>query len=191
MKRILVALLAMVLIMSWGMSSAFAVDILPKDEEVEATEAPTEPLATPDPRAVLVGGDQTEFVENGEGEDKGTVWISWNGQGYAKYGCTTASINYTNPAASNIGVTLKVAIFIRAHSFAHDLFVQPFPEHRRMVQGMGFRPLSPTFFGRKFKAHGFKHRGACPRRRRLLDYFRHDRRDRRVLFQKESARRAR
>ena len=113
MKRVLVMFLAMVLIMSLGMSSAFAVDILPKDEEVEATEAPTEPLATPDPRAVSVGGDRTEFVENGEGEDKGTVWISWNGQGYAKYGCTTASINYTNPSASNIGVTLKVAIFDR------------------------------------------------------------------------------
>ena len=39
MKRVLVMFLAMVLIMSLGMSSAFAVDILPKDEEVEATEA--------------------------------------------------------------------------------------------------------------------------------------------------------
>lgn len=55
MKRVLVMFLAMVLIMSFSMSSAFAVDILPKDEEVEATEAPTEPLATPDPRAVSVG----------------------------------------------------------------------------------------------------------------------------------------
>ena len=76
MKRVLVMFLAMVLIMSFSMSSAFAVDILPKDGKDEATEAPTEPLATPDPRAVSVGGDRTEFVENGEGEDKGTVWIS-------------------------------------------------------------------------------------------------------------------
>ena len=113
MKRLLVMFLAVVLVMSFGMSSAFAVGILPKDEEVEETQVPTEPLATPDPRAVLIGGERTDFVQNGEDEDKGTVWISWNGHGYAKYGCTTASINYTNPSSSNIGVTLKVAIFDR------------------------------------------------------------------------------
>lgn len=113
MKKVLVTFVTVVLMMSLTMSSAFAIDIMPKDEETTATEVPTEPLATPDPRAVLVGGEGSDHVENGEDEDKGTVWISWNGQGYAKYGCTTASINYTNPSSSNIGVTLKVGIFDR------------------------------------------------------------------------------
>lgn len=113
MKKFVTLVLTLVLVLTFGMSSALAVQIAPKDGEFEATPVPVEPLATPDPRAVVVGETDVDFVENGELEDDGTVWISWNGKAYAKYGCTTASISYTNPSSSNIGVTLKVGIFDR------------------------------------------------------------------------------
>lgn len=110
MKKFVTLFFTVVLVLSFGVSSAFAVQIS-KNGEFTITPAPEEPLATPDPRAVVVGETDVEFVENGELEDDGTVWISWNGKAYAKYGCVTADINYTNPSSSNIGVTLTVGIF--------------------------------------------------------------------------------
>lgn len=110
MKKFVTLFLAVVLVFSFGISSAFAVQI-DKDGNFQSTPVPEEPLATPDPRAVVVGETDVDFVENGELEDDGTVWISWNGSAYAKYGCVTADINYTNPSSSNIGVTLTVGIF--------------------------------------------------------------------------------
>ena len=92
-------------------TTAFAVEILPKNGTQEKGEVPLEPIVTPDPRAVLVGSEETDYVENDEHEDKGTVWVYWNDDAYSKYGCTIADINYTNPNKSNIGVTLTVGIF--------------------------------------------------------------------------------
>lgn len=93
-------------------SSAFAVEILPKDEEYEQKVGVVEPIATPDPRAVLVGSEEANYVENGELEDTGKVELHWNGTAYSAYGCTTGGrISFTNPNRSNIGLTLSIAIF--------------------------------------------------------------------------------
>lgn len=109
MKKTLCWLIVLSLIL--GTSIASAIEILPKDGTYTSHEVPTEPIVTPDPRAVKVGSDRDELVENGEFEDHGTVWVEWNGRAISLYGCTTAKISYTNPTRSNIGVTLSMAIF--------------------------------------------------------------------------------
>lgn len=111
MRRFVTLLLAVIMVLSFGMTSASAFMVTPKDGELETQVSPEGLLAQPEPRAVLTGDETLDFVENGEGEDNGTVWISWNTHAYSKYGCSTASINYSNPSSSNIGVTLAIGIF--------------------------------------------------------------------------------
>lgn len=111
MKRFLTMVVAALMLLT-TMNTALAIGVLPMDEdEWVREENSTEPIRLPEPNAVLIGSEREKLVENDELEDTGTVWISWNGRAYAKYGCTTAKINYTNPGRSNIGVTLKIAIF--------------------------------------------------------------------------------
>ena len=106
-----VSLLAVLLTFTFFSSSALAIEIIPKNGVYEPSQEPAEPIVTPDPRAVLVGSEENDYVENGEFEDTGTVWVYWNDTAYSKYGCSIADINYTNPNRSNIGVTLPVGIF--------------------------------------------------------------------------------
>lgn len=110
MKKV-VKVLAGLFIGVFLMTSAMAVEVIPKNGIYEPEEVPKEPIATPDPRAVLVGSEETDFIENDAHEDAGTVWVYWNGSAYSKYGCSIADINYTNPNRSNIGVTFSVGIF--------------------------------------------------------------------------------
>lgn len=110
MKKMRLCFVSLLVTMILFSASALAVDILEKDGMYTPEEAPSEPLVTPDPRAIKVG-EREDLVENSDLEDKGTVWCEWNGRAYSKYGCTTAKIGYTNPSRSNIGVTLKIAIF--------------------------------------------------------------------------------
>lgn len=123
MKRRLFWCITLILVLMT--STASAIQILPKDGTYEHKEVAPEPIVTPDPRAVQLGAKKDDLIENGELEDRGTVWISWNGKVYSLYGCalrdddpeeelhdaTKAKMNYTNPLSSNIGVTLKLAIF--------------------------------------------------------------------------------
>lgn len=109
MKKRLCGILAVFLMLT--SASASAIEVLPINGSHVPKEVQTEPIVTPDPRAVQVGGERDKLVENDEFEDKGTVWVEWNGKAYSLYGCTTAEINYTNPSRSNIGVTLSMAIF--------------------------------------------------------------------------------
>lgn len=106
-RRLLAGVLAGILLST----SALAVEVIPKNGIYEPESAPIEPIVTPEPRAVLVGEEETDYIENGEHEDAGTVWVYWNDTAYSKYGCSIADINYTNPNRSNIGVTLSVGIF--------------------------------------------------------------------------------
>lgn len=101
---------ALFFVLTLFMSSALAVEVLPINGSHEPKEIQQEPIVTLDPRVVQIGS-RDNLVENDEFEDKGTVWVEWNGKAYALYGCTTAEINYTNPTRSNIGVTLSMAIF--------------------------------------------------------------------------------
>ena len=110
MKKMRLCFISLILAMVLFSAPVLAVDILEKDGVYTPKEAPSEPLVTPDPRAVKVG-EREDLVENSDLEDKGTVWCEWSGRAYSKYGCTTAKIGYTNPTRSNIGVTLKMAIF--------------------------------------------------------------------------------
>lgn len=110
MKRF-VKLLAGFLVIAFFTSTALAIEIIPKNGIYEPSQEPIEPIVTPDPRAVLIGSEETDYVENGEFEDTGTVWVYWNDTAYSKYGCSIADINYTNPNRSNIGVTLSIGIF--------------------------------------------------------------------------------
>lgn len=109
MKRMVILVVA--LILACMTTTAFAIEVLPKDGMRTPKQVSEIPIVTPEPRAVQVGGEKEKLVENTEFEDHGTVWVEWNGTAYADYGCTTAKINYTNPTRSNIGVTLAVAIF--------------------------------------------------------------------------------
>lgn len=109
MKKRLCGILAVFLMLA--SASASAIEILPINGSHARKEVQTEPIVTPDPRAVQVGGERTDLVENDEFDDKGTVWVEWNGKAYSLYGCTTAEISYTNPSRSNIGVTLSMGIF--------------------------------------------------------------------------------
>lgn len=130
MKRLVVAMVLVVALV-FSTTSAFAVGILPKDGEKSALTVPTELTEFPDERAVQIGDTDANveasfaewedgvmdpdvyysYMEENELLDDGGVWISWNDEAYSKYGCTTASINYTNPSGSNIGVVLRMAIF--------------------------------------------------------------------------------
>lgn len=124
MKRRLFWLVSLILVMMSSTASA-GISVLPKDGVYTPKEIVEEPLVTPDPRAVQIAGERENLVVNNEFEDKGTVWVEWNGKVYSLYGCTLtdddpeeklhnatkAKMNYTNPSRSNIGVTLKLAIF--------------------------------------------------------------------------------
>ena len=111
MKKLLAMLLATILTLT-TFATAFAVGVAPVNGEYVPEEIPTEPLATPEPNAVKIADfDEDNFVENGELQDQGTVWVEWAGTMKSKWGCSTASMNYTNPTRSNIGVTFKVGIF--------------------------------------------------------------------------------
>lgn len=75
-------------------------------------ETSDEPLALNDPNAVKIADfNEENFVENGELQDQGTAWIEWSASINSMWGCSTAEMNYTNPAQSNIGLLLKVGIF--------------------------------------------------------------------------------
>ena len=108
-------MLALILVLLFTLSTnavTFAVELSDKDGKFQ--EKPTvapEPLATIDPNAVRLTDIDPNLIENQELEDKGTVWLDWNGKAYAKYGCSPAIINYTNPIKSNIGVVLSVGIY--------------------------------------------------------------------------------
>lgn len=108
MKKVVILVVAMILAC---MSTALAVEILPKDGVYEHKQTISEPIVTPEPNAVLIGEEKDKLVENGEFEDTGVVWVEWNGNAYSDYGCTTAKISYTNPTRSNIGVTLAIGIY--------------------------------------------------------------------------------
>lgn len=111
MKKTFCLFLTLCLFLSACISTALAVEVLPMNGSYTPEETPTEPIVTPDPRAVQVGSDREDLIENGEFEDQGTVWVEWSGTAISLYGCTTAKINYTNPSRSNIGVTMAMAIF--------------------------------------------------------------------------------
>lgn len=110
MRRLFWLLLVVFLVTTMSTTS-LALEIMPKNGQYDPGEKPDEPIVTPDPRAVLTGSEETDYIENGEWEDAGTVWVEWNDTAYATYGCSTADINYTNPNRSNIGVTLSIGIF--------------------------------------------------------------------------------
>lgn len=109
MKRRFCLLVSLILVFTF--STAFAIEVLPINGTYTPKEAADEPIVTLDPRAVKVGEKSDGLVENTDLEDKGTVWVEWNGNAYSLYGCTTAKISYTNPTRSNIGVTLALVIF--------------------------------------------------------------------------------
>lgn len=104
-------ILALVLVLACMTTSAFAIEVLPKDGMRTPKQVDEIPIVTPEPRAVLVETERDKLVENTEFEDQGTVWVEWNGKVISDYGCSTAKMNYTNPTRSNIGVTLALAIF--------------------------------------------------------------------------------
>ena len=104
-------ILALVLVLACMTTSAFAIEVLPKDGMRTPKQVDEMPIVTPEPRAVLVETERDKLVENTEFEDQGTVWVEWNGKVISDYGCSTAKMNYTNPTRSNIGVTLALAIF--------------------------------------------------------------------------------
>ena len=130
MKRLMAILLGIMLVFSANI--AFAIDIVPKDGEQATLEVPTELTETPEPDATLVGmpNQRVEasfkewedgvmdpkifytYMKENEFVDDGKVWISWSNKAYSEHGCATnASIRFTNPSDSDIGVTLKIAIF--------------------------------------------------------------------------------
>lgn len=111
MKKTCYLMLVLMLVLMVVGTTASAIEVLPMNGTHTSEEGLTEPIVTPDPRAVKVGSDRDELVENDEFEDHGTVWVEWSGRAISLYGCTTAKINYTNPTRSNIGVTLSMAIF--------------------------------------------------------------------------------
>ncbi len=129
MKRLMAIFLGIILVVL-GANTAWAINIIPQDGELATIEVPTELTETPDPNAELVGMPnqlvEASFAEWEDGEmdpqafyaymsknqnlDDGEVWLEWSEKSRATYGCTTASISYTNPSSSNIGVILKIVI---------------------------------------------------------------------------------
>ncbi len=130
MKRLMTILLG-ILFVFWT-NIAFAIDIIPKDTEQATLEVPTELTETPEPDAMLIGMPNQyveasfrewedgvmdpkifyAYMKENEFLDDGKVWISWSSKASSMHGCAAdASISFTNPSDSNIGVTLRIAIF--------------------------------------------------------------------------------
>lgn len=107
-RKLSVGLALFVLLLAM-VSQSLAIGVIAKDGSATVKVAPVEPLATPDPRAVKVGGTGN-LVKNGYYEDSGKVWISF-GHSKAKYGCVPAQINYENQSRSNKGVVISLCIF--------------------------------------------------------------------------------
>ena len=114
MRKKMATIVAVALIATMQVNTAFAMEVLPKDEKASQKEISSEPLITPDPNEVEMQdthGKASDYVKNGKLEDAGNIEIEWNGSAYATYGCSTATINYGNPARSNIDMTLTVGLF--------------------------------------------------------------------------------
>ena len=114
MSRKIAIVLAICMLATMHVSTAFAMEVLPKDEKSSEKVIPKEPLILPDPNEVVLEenhGKESSYIKNGKHEDSGNVELFWNGSAYATYGCSTATINYGNPKRSNIDMTLDVAIF--------------------------------------------------------------------------------
>jgi len=106
-QKRLVALVFGLLLLAMS-SQALAISVIPKDGIYTPEEVPVEPLVTPDPKAVKMGGTGI-LVENSEYEDSGKIWISF-GHAIADYGCVPARVNYVNQSRSNKGVVITLRI---------------------------------------------------------------------------------
>lgn len=128
MKRLVAIILVAFALLS--SVTAFAVEVVPRNGEAAEVTVPTELTEFPEEKAIQIGDTnedvEASFAEWEDGvmdpevfaaymeknsEDDGEVWISWSDEVYSKYGCTTATLLYTNPSESNIGVTFEIAIF--------------------------------------------------------------------------------
>ena len=114
MRKKLLMCTVIALIATMQVNTVFAIEVLPKDRTSTMKEISDEPLIEVDPNETKMEDDHgktSHYVRNGLLEDTGKIELEWNSRAYATYGCSTATINYGNPAKSNIDMTLKVALF--------------------------------------------------------------------------------
>lgn len=90
--------------------ATFAENLAITYEGIEFVDYSELPIDYIEPNAIKVADEEPVFIENEEHTDGGRLELRWNGNIYAQYGCSVATIKYTNPIRSNQGVKVAVAI---------------------------------------------------------------------------------
>lgn len=106
MKKLMTAAISILLMLSLS-GLAMAISF----ENGNLVEPVSLELGEADPKAVQVEEQVVDHVENGEHEDTGDVFVRWSKGATVKYGCDLASIDYTNPGRSNMGVKLELMLY--------------------------------------------------------------------------------